>query len=174
MVTNNFRKVLSALLYAGNTRTYGPEITDASGNSKHFYKLYNYGWPNQGPVNLSLSNTAAGIQIGSGSTPASANDHALESLITSGVSATVTLNKQVDGDGNYESAYLVTVTNNGSADVVVSEIGYVVYLLGATNNGSSSQAIYVLFDRTLLNTPVTIAPGESATITYTMKAVTSE
>lgn len=176
MITNNFKTLMNAMLYTGNQRSYGPEVKNTSGNIRHFYYPYSYSWPIQGPSNVSFSNTSSGIRVGSGSTPASVNDYELESMITSGISGSVSFDssRQIDGSGNYQSVYLVSITNTGSVDVVVSEIGYAINAYGATNNGGSRQEIKILIDRTLLNTPVTIAPGESAVITYTMKAVISE
>lgn len=106
-----------------------------------------------------------GTRIGTGATPATADDYTMESVITSGLitaeSNTVTVTKE----NGFVAVYATyTVTNTGTTAVAISEIG----LFGATN-GSSSGTKPILMDRTVLESPIVINPGEAKPLTYTIR-----
>lgn len=71
--------------------------------------------------------------------------------------------------------YIFTAYNKTANDVVVSELGWVERLetSSAQNVRNSLTTTYVLLDRTVLDNPITIPAGETATITYTIKASSS-
>lgn len=104
-----------------------------------------------------------GVYFGSGSTPATREDYKLESVITSGLTITNPSNVAIttEGDGKYIAQSVFTVHNNSDADITIGEIGY----YAKTLNGTS--LIYIdLFDRTVLDEPVTIPAGQGKIIIY--------
>lgn len=103
-----------------------------------------------------------GICLGSGTTPATIDDYKLENPITTGFSASVV--RQYDAQ--YNSTFVITLTNTSADDIVIGEIGYV----GDAHYGAgNSYAAYVLFDRTVLDSPITIPAGGIGQITYTIR-----
>ena len=96
-------------------------------------------------VAYSMLNSASGakyFKIGTGTTPASVDDYKLETPISSGYSATFS----VDNDGNR----VVTITNTGSTPLSISEVG----LYESIQSGGSS--LYCLIERTVFDAPFTI------------------
>lgn len=176
MITNNFKQVIKlALTTYGTKNKGGLPVTNISSNTQYVCRLP--GWPTSVETGGRLNNleTSYGISVGSGSTPAAATDYNLESIITSGISISVSINSDnnnLDANGNPELKMIVVVTNTGNSSVTVSEIGYfqkVRLSNSASGGGDNDRAL--MFDRTLLNTPVTIPAGESTAITYTLKTV---
>lgn len=100
---------------------------------------------------------SAGIVFGSGVTPPTANDYCLENMITtiSGSGSRVFS----DNDDSVTVTYTYTLSNTGSSDVTISEVGI---QISVTNTG------YVLVKRTLLDSPITILAGGVGQVTYTI------
>ena len=112
------------------------------------------------------ANTASsyGLSFGTGTTPATASDYCLESILgTTQISASVPSTVSYSRVDTYEE-YSVTfgVTNKTGDAITISEAGLTIY---DTNNPYP----YVLVDRTVLDTPVTIPAGQSKQITYTIR-----
>lgn len=106
-----------------------------------------------------------GVRIGSGTTPATLNDYTLEKPITSGCTFSRPSDVAVSAESDGLSAFATyAVTNTGATALGISEIG----LFGQIYIGSSSSAT-VLLDRTVLEDPIVINPGESKQITYTIR-----
>lgn len=107
-----------------------------------------------------------GVWFGRGASPASLADYMLEDPITSGLSivngsATVIYVE----DGKYVASATYTVTNNTDEEVTIKEMG--VFCQQIRKASSSKFYIYnVLMERTVLDTPVVIAPGAAKVITY--------
>ena len=106
-------------------------------------------------------NPYGGILIGSGETPPTLDDYRLEAQITSGMTASNS--RGFDENGNPYT--IITLTNSSDKAITVREIGVVGY--GYYNAGSSGSR-NVLFDRTVLDSPLTIEPGGVGQITYTI------
>lgn len=119
---------------------------------------------------LSLSPGSAGIAVGSGSTPATVDDYHLENMITSGITATIPVSATLTYDNThkqYVASKDIAIANNGSASITISEIGIIVGAKYADSVGSSASSTgYVLADRTVLDTPVTIPAGQSGVVRY--------
>ena len=104
---------------------------------------------------------AIGIIIGDGITPPTIDDYKLENQITDGfgcVTSYPSTTAQV-----YKSRGIiicVSITNNKADDLVIKEIGYI---------RSQSSYWVCLYDRTVLEEPITIAPNEMKTIEYRLK-----
>jgi hypothetical protein len=108
----------------------------------------------------------SGVYFGTGSTPATKNDYKLESPITSGLSITNPGGTSVDeSNGRYTYVVPFLVKNTSEVEVNIWEIG----VFGETIYYKSSGAYNVqnvLFERTVLSEPITIAPGEVKVVTY--------
>lgn len=104
-----------------------------------------------------------GILVGSGSTPASYEDYQLDELITSGitlVSTTGTLTETAfDNDTHImTSKRSFTLNNSSGSNITISEIGL---SIGCYSYNSSNHGFQTLVYREVLDSPVTLAPGES-------------
>ena len=101
-----------------------------------------------------------GIVLGSGTTPATVYDYALESLITSGLNANVV--RSADGGDNL--VYVLTLTNTSVEEITIGEIG----IVDQAYTGEGSGYKQVLMERTVLDSPVTLSAGAVAVVTYTI------
>lgn len=172
MLTNNFKQAMKLMLANTTDRASGGlEIKDLSGNTKYLTRLSQ--WPSSNvQLYIRTDTSNAGIHIGSGSSPEAVTDYALESVIASGFTGSYSIGERADANGNPQLELIMTITNTGSEDITVSEVGYyqnVYYANSPSGDGNTQQPI--MLDRTLLNTPVTIPAGESAAITYRLKTV---
>ena len=102
-----------------------------------------------------------GICVGSGTTPPTYEDYKLESMITSGISGTV----KTTLDDNNDTVWTLTITNSSSADITIGEVGY--FNVGFYGAGNSTD--YFMYERTVLDTPITIAAGGFGQVTYTIR-----
>lgn len=92
--------------------------------------------------------TYGGYFIGSGTTPPQPTDYKLEEQITTeGITSIVS---------DVGATRRITITNNSKSEITISEIGVCGY----------ATTCYILTERTLLETPITISPNESGTIDY--------
>lgn len=114
--------------------------------------------------NTNVASTACnGVIFGNGSTPPTIEDFALSGKqITSFTYSLASLSTNVLGDGAVERTGIYTITNTGTEDFTISEIGLVTC---PANNTKKT----VLFERTLLETPVTIQAGGVGQVTYTIR-----
>ena len=80
-----------------------------------------------------------------------------------------------DTNNNHVLLFYVTITNTGESDLVIKEIGYACKTTVVVPHSQSSISVdtlgtkNILIDRTVLETPVTITAGNSATIGYSLK-----
>ena len=95
------------------------------------------------------------IIVGSGTTTPTEDDIKLENQIN----LTVSVNIQSNGNKNYLKTITTTYLNETDSDVVISEIGLVIYYSGN----------YFLLGRIVLDESVTIAVGDTYSFTYTIK-----
>ena len=100
------------------------------------------------------------ILIGSGDTPFTDTDYELDNRITTGI----TFNTSALGKATYDSSLgktvrTATVTINTTADITIKEIGLARYVF--TN---SSTGYLTLLYREVLDTPITLAAGQSVTL----------
>ena len=174
MITKNFKQIIAVMLPTKGSPNYGLiPITDLNGNTKYLGANYSINYPS-GYANTvridALDNP--GIQVGSGSTAPTENNYHLESRITSGMSAsTPTLTQGLDENGNPYVTILFTLTNTSSANITISEVGYVQQVAMANTLGGSCSYGRVMFDRTVLSNPVTVPANGNAAIEYTLKTI---
>lgn len=120
-------------------------------------------------TSVSTKSSARGVCFGNGTAPATINDYNMSGdLFTtykSSYSHTITYD-----DTGVSNTVIYTLTNTGTEDFTISEIG----LFGYAYIKNSSSSFYynnsILVERTLLETPITI-PGNNGVgqITYTLR-----
>ena len=171
MVTRNFLNILAMALQAGSDRGGVPGRA-VNGEFRYFNGTLSFlSSPTKA---VTKDANAAGISVGTGSTAATEDDYQLESTLTTGINITLTETAYGnDAPGIPYVQYSVTVTNTGSEPITVKEIGYKqtvgsVRYPGAPND--SGTRVFLL-DRTVLDTPVTIAAGDAGIITYKLRTI---
>ena len=178
MITKNFKARVATLLQMISSSSTTPQglvsVKDVSGTTRYISCYLTNNFPYGMSSYVTFDAGLSGIQVGTGSTAATEDDYKLESQITSGMSASSTTPTwSVDNSGNPYLEYLFTLTNTTSSDIMVREIGYVQqFRLANTQGGSAVNTVrYLLLDRTVLDTPVTVPAGDSAAIKYRLKTV---
>ena len=177
MVTRNFKRLLARMLQStgndneSNINIVTPFVLVDTGGSP-FYLVSR---SNQFPYSTDLvgqnSSTDAGISVGSGGTAPSETDYCLETPI-SNVNVVVN-NMSMKNDKYYNNTLIfnVGVTNQGSSDIVIREICYKTVLRGTAYVGRlsttfSGTSCTCMLDRAVLDSPITIPPGETGIIIY--------
>ena len=159
MLTKNFYSYMKAKLQNVTTEftiKNGELITYAPASDNPPFAVMNK-W--------SASVNEMGVSFGTGTTPATASDYALESVL-SGTQISVAAPSAVSysrGDAFDEYSVSFGVTNKTSDAITVSEVG-----LTAKTHPNFNNA-YTLVERTVLDTPVTIPPHETKHIAYTIR-----
>ena len=168
MVTRNFLNLLAMVLESGNQMGCLKVLTV---NGAARFLSGTFGFPYSPTASFTLNATAAGISIGTGTTPESEDDYNLEATITSGVNVVLTgTSFGVESPWYPFVKYDLTVTNTGANPLVVTEVGYkqsasVTRVIGSTSRSNE----VLLLDRCVLDTPVTIAPGDAGIVTYRLQ-----
>ena len=137
--------------------------TDGTAVSKIYYNADN---PFVVMKNWAASISVAGVSFGTGTTPATASDYVIESILdNTQISVTVPSAVSFSRTDTYDE-YSVTfgITNKTAEAITISEVG-----LTASPNTQGSPFPFVLVDRTVLDEPITIPAGESKQITYTIR-----
>ncbi len=172
MVTRNFLNILAMTLESGNQNKIGClRCRDVNGHTRFLNGNFSANFPYNPVQTFTLNATAAGISIGTGSTPASEDDCNLEQTITSGVNVVLTGTSYGAENPWYPFVkYDLTITNTGADPLVVTEVGYkqnsnTTQVIGSTRTINS----VLLLDRCVLDTPVTIAPGDAGIVTYRLQ-----
>ena len=101
---------------------------------------------------------SSGVMFGTNSTPPTFEDYTINNTgvtVTGSIAKTVNIND----NGSVTAILNCTLTNTGETEITISEVGLKVSL---TNTGS------VLFERTVLDTPVTIPAGGVGQVVYTI------
>lgn len=173
MLTKNFYEYISTFLkrsgadesHAANLTIFdGTKVTHALGKTTIMpYSLLG-GMVHPQCVPIGSEDFWYGTWFGTGTTPATADDYTLESPITDGTlsfhnAATVS---GVANSDHYRYSMTYDVTNTGSEDITVSEIG--LFSLNASSGLWQS-----LLDHTVLETPITVPAGQTVPINYTIK-----
>lgn len=171
MVTRNFLNILAMALQAGSDLGGVPGRA-VNGEFRYFNGALSF---LNSPTKAGTKDaTAAGISVGTGNTAPTEDDWQLEEHLGTGIN--ITLTETVygnDAPGVPYVQYKVTVTNTGSAPITVKEIGYKQTVGSARYPGSSVDGgtRVFLLDRTVLDTPVTIAAGDAGIITYKLRTI---
>lgn len=109
----------------------------------------------------------SGVIFGTGNANPTINDYKLSGDLVKNVSVAAykTTTENPDGSEIYEATY--TLNNNGNESVTIGEVG-LCYKAHNTAYGSSGGG-YALFERTTLESPITIEAGGVGQITYTIR-----
>ena len=107
--------------------------------------------------NGSNNNAAAGVYFGSGNTPPSSDDFTFSGEILHNAEATASVTKETTENG-IKLIGKYNITNTGAEAFTIAEIGLV--------NGFGTKR--ALFDRTVLDEPVTIPAGGVGQVVYTI------
>lgn len=162
MFTKQYKTYKEMMFFNWN----GVYMTDVSGSSYLVGAPYSY----EGDIGACMATprcgaqdaTGVGIYFGRGTTPPTENNYRMEDVITTGLSFTTQGVKTTKPNaGVYVVENTFIVRNTASEEITISEIG----CIGLAGK-SSSKKYYCLYERQVLDTPVTIAPGESKLITY--------
>ena len=115
-----------------------------------------------------FKNMNTGVSFGTGTTPATASDYKLESLLDSTQINVATPSVVSFSRFDAYDEYSVTfgITNKTVEAITISEVGLTAV---PYYSSSGTTSVYVLVDHTVLDTPVTIPAGQSKQITYTIR-----
>lgn len=105
------------------------------------------------------------LSYGSGTTEPTADDYTLESPISTLTGSSATCGKTASG-----KQYTQVVTNETNEDVTITELGLFVLVHIAYNEASAMKSSIMLYHE-VLDTPVTLAPGQTATFTVELTFV---
>ena len=166
MLTKNFYSFMGSAL-SGSSTSARFILVDGSGYTA---PITTSDSPPFSAMNIwSYSVEKKGVSFGTGTTPATASDYVLESILDNtkinvSVPSAVSYSR---GDTYDEYSVTFGVTNKTAEAITISEIG----LTAMPYKGSSSSGTtnYALVDRTVLDAPITIPAGQSKQITYTIR-----
>ena len=176
MVTRNFYNAIAHQLVAPSLSSltdYKLNMIKTDGTKPDQYNNVNtfpyatnnvvYETPTIDQITGSFSSSMGkSLLIGSGTTPPTIDDYKLENQITTGFSASITGSNSIDAIySSGQFTITLTIVNTQTEDLVISELGYFV------------QGIF-LYDRIVLDTPITIAPGGTKTIEYRLNMPKSQ
>lgn len=166
----NFYNIMAlTFLPSSAPATYGAGslgVKESDGSVKSATGSGNYVQSTASSWGFLANNSNAGIQVGTGVGAESFDSHKLDSLIATG-SGTGQLVYQAGsvGTASYNTGakkWTQTISrvfnNNSAAGITVTETAIIVNTSGST---------YVMYDRSLLATPVTVPPANKLTVTYT-------
>ena len=167
MLTKNFYNFMMAHLTNVQIENGYVHIDGTVSAAKRVSSVSGYLWNKMNNFaigSIPTSYAAAGVRIGTGVTPATADDYTLESVITSGLTYVNPGSVAVTKENGFVAVYATyTVTNTDTTAVSISEIG----LFCGPEAMASVKPI--LMDRTVLEYPIVVNPGEAKPITYTIR-----
>lgn len=172
MVTRNFKTLLKMMLTASGTiASNGPTVIDNTGEI--FYLMHNFSYFPYSVATSAVLNLNAGIYVGSGVHPDYATNDNFANLaqqIFSGANLNVTTVSV--GQDEFAAPYVdykITVTNTGSEELTICEVGYAQRLKGKRHSKAIVSDIVCLLDYTVLDTPLVIQAGDAGVIHYRLQ-----
>lgn len=164
MFLNNYYEMLRLYSFGGTisfkniTGGSRTDVTNATYRQVYNSKLSPYDIMKNG-----MRTTDVGIVLGNGTAEVTKDDYKLSgtTFTTSNLSATTVVSVDTDSNGITTATAVMTIT--AVSDVTISEVGLVGYIYNGSTNGTYN---YVLFDRTLLDSPVSLAAGEVGQVIY--------
>lgn len=117
------------------------------------------------------SSATVGVAFGSSDTPATDEDYTIGSIISTLSGTVANAVTSYDSDAQKYKVYInYTLTNTGSESITIKEVCRFNYVFPASAIGQQASSFgtqkSVLIDRVVLDTPVTIAAGESGIVRY--------
>lgn len=168
MILNNYwelrRVQQTEFLHHGSIDTLATSMKNTSGNATTFYICdFNDASNVQGVAkNWDLTSNTS-FKVGSSDAEGSASDYTLTSEISSGVAISdISWNISMSG-GEIRKVISFNVTCSANDGFTIKEVGICKEI--CTSLYGSLQYATVMLVRTILDSPVTLANGESATIT---------
>lgn len=117
-----------------------------------------------------------GFVVGSGDSAESEDSYVLDSLISREIGGVVSYISEKDVANSKRKRHInINVTNTGNNTLTIREVGIIcspygtATTRGGTINSSSSSRYPILMDRTVLESPITLAPSATALIRYTFE-----
>lgn len=107
-----------------------------------------------------------GVVFGTGTTPPTKDDYCLSGTLLKNFSYSAAVSTTYDDTGITLTA-IYTITNAGSDDMTIGEIGLMGNMCNASNSWPERKGF---IERTVLDTPVTIPAGGICQVTYTIRA----
>ena len=181
MFTRNWYNLLKAQCYGYGASTI--TVVDPTGKTELVYvtegvtgatpgnafpQYYKSTYISPGKIG-DIASTTTYVYFGSGATPATVDDYCLENPYTDDavVSVLTSDGSRVIQDNIVTLRFVYALKNLSNDPIVVSEIGLTsTYKTSGSSSTASLCACFV--DRTVLDEPVTIAPGATEQVTYTM------
>lgn len=145
-------------------------VVDTSGTTRSFYDQY---IPSQYPTacealcystqrqsnNIVSPSGGVSVVFGSGTTAPTINDYRIESSVESSISKVQSAYQQINGTNYTESIHTIMVTNTSANSITISEVATYYQFYQA-----SSSITKTMLERWLLDTPATIASGDTKAI----------
>ena len=175
MLTRSAKNLMALIPLASGVYCSSLQVTGVDGVPYFLIQSYtNGGYPALKTETFTTAATSAGISLGTDDTPATEDDYNLGNTITNGISVVVSNKAATFVNGQPALKYTLTVTNTGADAVTVREVGIKQSVQSDTYPGhittSTTSTHVVLIDRTVLDAPVTIQPGDAAVIEYSLIA----
>lgn len=175
MTTKNFKAFLQMVLqacYYGTAKAM-VEAKYTNGNTCYLAPPLEQNVFPRTVASTLATNGYGGISVGRGNRPATEDDYRLEDKITTGLTAeSPTKTSGVDSDGNPYLEYQFLLSNTTGADIVIKEVGYGQSVYCGNTAGATSISTYsILFDRTVLENPLTVPANGTAVLKYTLKTI---
>lgn len=116
-----------------------------------------------------IDSSRGGVILGTGTTPPTIDDYDLSGALIDGYTYTAFVSSSLIDNGVRISG-LYTITNTGTTEFTIGEIGLMANIDGALPNNVAIQ-YKALLERTVLDTPVTIPAGGVGQVTYTLDII---
>lgn len=169
MLTNNFYQAMRAYMSGS---TLGSVLKNSANSSVDCYPETPATSGNMLSIfaSESVSTGSGGIAFGTGAVPPSRDDYWLSGDLISTISILARSGKSSFVDGSVRVSGDLTVKNTSNTDtIVINEMGFMAYVKTASNRGA-----YVLAARVVLDTPLTLGPGEQGVISHTLDWATAQ
>ena len=164
MILGNYYKAFLPCVSWQNitlTNTSGEKSFTIFPTSKFAYRLASGLMQGAKPGYTSGKDDLAFVVLGTGNEPPALSDYKLSGDIVTGFGSTVSFSGENAGDETYsQGTAVMTITNNNETDITIGEVG-IVYQTGSSYS--------VLFERTVLESPITIPAGGVGQVTYTIR-----
>lgn len=107
------------------------------------------------------------VGFGTDSTPVTAGDYLLGDLITTGLSVKTSVVESFEVNEEKTKSVRINVqsimvTNTSTSDITIAEVGFFTRIYYTSSNSAN-----VMLHREVLDSPITLAPNETKTLTFT-------
>ena len=172
MFTKNYYNTIMAMMTGEESmkvKDMKGNMCNTSGNSANGYTIKFYkssgatnDMPYIGNLRKNTSDYNQGIIIGTGNSQATIDDYCMSGNIINTFNYSVAID-YVKNDNEMVITAIYTITNTGSESFTIGEIG-----MYSINKLSSNNTNRILFERTALDSPITIEAGGVGQLTYTI------